>query len=53
MNSTGTRSSGHTSDAPPSDGTAYAYLGRFAVVEGATADGRPVDGVTHTDGLDA
>lgn len=34
--------------------TAYAYVGRFAIVDGvATISGLTIDGVTHTDGLDA
>lgn len=34
--------------------TAYVYVGRFAIVDGvATTSGAAIDGVTHTDGLDA
>jgi len=31
----------------------YDYVGRFAIVDGQTAAGAAIDGVTHTDGLDA
>lgn len=33
--------------------TTYDYVGRFAIVDGKATSGADIDGVTHTDGLDA
>lgn len=35
------------------EGTSETYVGRFAIVDGKTPDGKAIDGVTATDGLDA